>query len=170
MRKSLALSAEDDDKNKRESTQKNQLSTYEAELDSLNREYWRLSSVFGRLEGEVPPGILSKAFKFCRTDPNWYLCLWLRQDCARRGGCCGRDCGCCEKVRTTKRRWNQGHCTSVCGCCVRTHGRSDIDAKKSELEDINPFRITYNMSQYSARINRACIWGLSFLDELDLYF
>lgn len=163
LRKSLALSEDD----KRQSTQ---LSAYEAELDSLNREYWRFSSVLGKLEGEVPPGILSKAFKLCRTDPNWYLCLWLRKDCARRGGCCGRNCGCCEKVRTTKRRWNRGHCTSVCGCYIRTHGRSDINAKKSELEDINSFRITYNMSHYSARINRAYVWGLSFLDELDLYF
>ena len=102
LRKSLALSEND----KTESTQ---LSAYEAKLDSLNREYWRLSSVLGRLEGEVPPEILSKAFKLCRTDPNWYLCLWLRQDCARRGGCCGRDCRCCEKVRTTKRRWNRVH-------------------------------------------------------------
>lgn len=45
-----------------------------------------------------------------------------------------------------------------------------MDSKKGELEDINPFRITYNMSQYSARINRAYTWGLSFLGELDMYF
>lgn len=55
------------------------------------------------------------------------------------------------------------------GCCIRTQGRSDMDSKKSEVADINPFRITY-MSQYSARINQAYIWGLSFLNELDLYF
>lgn len=141
LQKSQALSSGSE----RESTQ---LRAYETELHGLDHEYWRLSSILGRLEGEMPAGVLSKAFKSCRANPDWYLCQWLRQDCARRGGCCGRDCGCCEKARMTKRRWNRGHCTSVCGCCIRTQGRSNISVGQSELEDIGTFNIASTRSQY----------------------
>ncbi|KAJ0415243.1 hypothetical protein BJY00DRAFT_293754 [Aspergillus carlsbadensis] len=60
--------------------------------------------------------------------------LWQgrRQDCADRGGCCARECGCCEKVLyeyplrhqdgTMYMRKVYAHCTSECGCCVITHG------------------------------------------------
>ena len=56
----------------------------------------------------------------------------------------------------------------MCGCCIRTQGRKDINAAQCELEELNSFRIAYYMTQYSARVNRAYIWGLSFMDELDL--
>jgi hypothetical protein len=76
--------------------------------------------------------------------------LWQsrRQECASRGGCCARDCGCCEKVlyEYPLRQWqNEGrgsslgdtmymrkvyaHCTSECGCCVITHGVYEPDPR-----------------------------------------
>ena len=145
-----------------------QLEDYDNALQVLNEDYWNLSRIIGMVEGAIPAGALSRAFKSCRMNPDWYLCQWLRQDCARRGGCCGRGCGCCEKPRTANRQWNRGHCTGLCGCCIRTQGRKDINAPQCELEEINSFRIACDMTQYSARINRAYIWGLSFMDELDL--
>ncbi|OJJ04762.1 hypothetical protein ASPVEDRAFT_44288 [Aspergillus versicolor CBS 583.65] len=66
--------------------------------------------------------------------------LWKhqRQGCAERGGCCGRTCGCCEKVLDEYwiRNYGRGtgpketmvlhkvyaHCTSECACCVITRG------------------------------------------------
>lgn len=148
-----------------------ELEDYESCLSRLNSEYWTLHRLIGLLDGKVPAGPLKGAYESWRADPNWYLCTWLRKDCAKRGGCCGRECGCCERVRTTatSRQWNRGHCTSLCGCCIRTQGRSSfMDPGQSELEDVSTFKIAYSMTSYSARINRAYIWGLDFLDHMDL--
>ena len=55
-------------------------------------------------------------------NPTWYLHQCLREDCARRGGCCGCDCGgCCEKDRGNSQKsevvrwWTGGHCPTACG-------------------------------------------------------
>lgn len=48
----------------------------------------------------------------------------IRFDCANRGGCCGRDCGCCERPRSDSKAGKQrfGHCTTACGCFKRFRG------------------------------------------------
>lgn len=65
--------------------------------------------------------------------------VWLKgqEDCAVSGGCCGRECGCCEKslkmisyfsdldlcgVASKRRVGLYGHCTSECGCCIEHIG------------------------------------------------
>lgn len=165
LRKSLELSAD----GKEVAAMRSQLSMYCEELQSLDQKYWDACRLRWKLEGDIPVGSLSRAFKAHRSNPDWYLCEWLRQDCAGRGGCCGRDCGCCEKPRPTHRDWNQGHCTSACGCCVRTrpNHKKNEQAKCNDVEEF-PFDIVANKTSYSARISRAHIWGLSFLDELNL--
>ncbi|KAL4908208.1 hypothetical protein BDW74DRAFT_174900 [Aspergillus multicolor] len=58
-----------------------------------------------------------------------------RRACAERGGCCDRNCGCCEKpvikyiehlIEDGKGGWTSvplyGHCTAECGCCIRERG------------------------------------------------
>lgn len=164
LRKSLALSTKNE---KEKSVMITQLRDLENLLERLNNEYWTLGRMVGLANGLIPAGALNRAFKSWRADPDWYLCDWLRQDCANRGGCCGRRCGCCEKARTTSRQWNRGHCTTLCGRCIRTQKRSCIESGQSELEDISTVKVSY-MSEYSARINRAYIWGLTFLDDLGL--
>lgn len=133
------------------------------ESQRLDKEVPGICTSLWVLKGSVPTGALERAFKSCRENPDWYLCTWLRQDCAGRGGCCGRDCGCCEKDES------RGHCTSVCGSCIRTNGRSD------DLDDMDCLRDMHGVSidvtsnaTYSRRILRAYIWGLSFMDELSL--
>lgn len=62
-------------------------------------------------------------------------CIQTRQNCADRGGCCARACGCCDKVlgeywgrtyggleRSTFLQKAYAHCTSDCACCVMKHG------------------------------------------------
>ena len=168
LQKSLAL--EEVDNQDKRATKQARLEGYEDELEALNNRYWELVYCAGGFESVMPAGILGRAFKSCRTDPEWYLCQWLREDCARRGGCCGRGCGCCEKARTTERQWNQGHCTSVCSCCIREQRRSDEDVRSEQFQAEQDFSFEFaDMEcQYSARLNRAYIWRLSFLDELDL--
>ncbi|KAF3405308.1 hypothetical protein DPV78_002212 [Talaromyces pinophilus] len=73
-------------------------------------------------------------------NPQWRLIMgkqpyaWVqaRNQCAYNGGCCGRECQCCEKplkVVTAhemsfigprkKKSGIYGHCTAECGCCIR---------------------------------------------------
>ena len=61
------------------------------ELQSLKQEYWRLE------REPCPIGPTRRAYYSFRRKPQWYLSSFLRRDCARRGGCCGRNCRCCEK-------------------------------------------------------------------------
>lgn len=103
LQKSLELDEESDKTEK--SKKKAQLEAYEAHLCGLNRRYWDFRHFSGKFESNMPSGILRRAFKSCRSDPEWYLCSWLREDCARRGGCCGRNCGCCEMGLSTNRQW-----------------------------------------------------------------
>lgn len=156
-----------------------QLSTYEEELQQLEKQLWDHARLCWKLEARMTSGSHEMAFRAYRKDSNWYLCAWLRQDCTGRGGFCGRECGCCERPRaatttTSSRRykWNRGHCTSACGCCIRTRGGIDIGHDKekgSDMEDF-PFDIAAaNPTTYSWKIYRAYISGLSFLDELGLF-
>ena len=160
--KLLALEGVEDE-NKR-ATKKALLQEYETQLEHLNKFYWETIRFLERKESDIPAGILSKAFKSCRTDPDWYLCQWLREGCAKRGGCCGRDCGCCEKARTTERQWNRGHCTMLCGCCIRKQRRSyeDIKSEDFHAEQDFSFCVAAKESWYPSRIHRAYIWRLSF--------
>ena len=157
LHKSLSLSTDDEEASSR-------LKEYEEELESLKKQYMDHSRQLWCLEAGGPLAFqkpFQKAFQTCRRDPNWYLCTWLREDCARRGGCCGRDCGCCEKARgNTHHRWNYGHCTGACGCCVRTHG-CPPDSVESELPDVPGGDSV--MQGYCARMILAYIWGLGSL-------
>ncbi|KAL2865271.1 uncharacterized protein BJX67DRAFT_359108 [Aspergillus lucknowensis] len=65
----------------------------------------------------------------------------LRSDCAARGGCCGRTCGCCEKLLFENWLHTPGpngkrilqkvyaHCTAECACCVISHGVYEPDPR-----------------------------------------
>lgn len=143
---------------------RNQLIAYETELQRLNGYYWKSRKLTGELKGNLPDDI-TRAFNACRSNPAWYLCAWMRQDCAERGGCCGRGCGCCDE---TYRGQPRGHCTSACGCCIRAEDRltSEYD-RPIDMQDY-PFDIACYLSPYSKRLFRAYIWGLSFLDEMGL--
>lgn len=149
------------------------------ELQRLNTEYKTYSRLLWKLAGNIPSGAIGRAFKAYRKDPNWYLCNWLQQDCRGRGGCCARDCGCYNRTRATsssRMAWNKGygHCTSACSCCIRTLGDSHshplgegkVD-KRTDLRNF-PFDIVARDSKFSIRTLYAYIFGLNFLDELDV--
>ena len=159
MQKALALSLPSEEK----AVQEYILETYEKELRDLNDQYLKQDKIAWMADVGGPTAALKRAFKAWRQDPDWYLCEWLRQDCAGRGGCCGRDCGCCEKARDTHRGQNRGHCTGACGCCIRTCG----EGKKCSVKDL-AFEIDNPVEAHSIRYNLAYIWGLSYLNEFGL--
>lgn len=88
------------------------------ELKSLNEKYWTHHQKAWKLVADAPEGAVGRAFRTLRKNPNWHLNPWLREDCKGRGGCCGRDCGCCERSRGGLRDFGSGHCTSACHCCL----------------------------------------------------
>lgn len=138
-----------------------QLAAYKAELQRLNDDYWRHKQHLWRLEANTPLGPVGQAYEACRQKPNWYLSDWLRRDCAGRGGCCGRKCGCCEKARETEREWNHGHCTSACRCCIQSKECSTQD--KVTVEDdlkVVPFDLVAYKTPYDVRVFREYIWGM----------
>ena len=139
------------------------LLVYETELEDLKHSFKDRAPRLWELEGGMPVGTLERAFRTCRNNPDWYLCRFLRQDCAGRGGCCARGCGCCDNK-------NRGHCTTACGCCIRTHGRSgDLEDGDLDLRDMHGMSIDVTTNAaYSRRFLCAYIWGLSFVDELGL--
>lgn len=138
-----------------------QLAAYKAELQRLNDDYWQHKQHLWRLEANTPLGAVGRAYEACRQKPNWYLSEWLCRDCAGRGRCYRRKCGCCEKARETEREWNHGHCTSACRCCIQSKECSTQD--KVTVEDdleVVPFDLVAYKTPYNVRMFREYIWGM----------
>lgn len=145
-----------------------QLNAHEKELQYLNYVYWAHKRHIWLLEAGAPVSAAGRAYEARRKHiPDWYLSEWLRRDCAGRGGCCGRGCGCCERARNTRdREWHHGHCTSACGCCVRTRGcgrAKEVEVVGSE-EDMDMLPDDCGVSEdcqglYVNRLMVAYIWG-----------
>ncbi|OJJ77686.1 hypothetical protein ASPBRDRAFT_50535 [Aspergillus brasiliensis CBS 101740] len=99
-----------------------QLEAWHKELNELNVDIWRTEREDYIYSLKVPSSPWRRALLTRLVHPEWYLVSYLRLDCTMRGGCCGRDCGCCERPRSTHRPDSLGHCTGECGCCTRARG------------------------------------------------
>jgi hypothetical protein len=72
--------------------------------------------------------VMARRPQYTMTDRP-YIWWQQREACSLGGGCCGRQCGCCEKplrqvlapslFRPNKRTGVYGHCTAECGCCIK---------------------------------------------------
>lgn len=115
----------------------------EQELSESNKEYKRVEREWWTIRDSFSDGPLTRAFELWRGNPKWYMHRVLREDCARRGGCCGRECGCCldRKFIGDRRKHANGHCTVECGCCQKA-GSFEISENKK-----NEFSIRYAVSQ-----------------------
>jgi hypothetical protein len=135
-------------------------------LEKIGKAYDRLCRSLWHLQEHMPSGPLRRAFLNWRSNPYWYLCDWLRRECASRGGCCGRSCGCCEKPGDTDQVLNRGHCTSRCSCCIETHRKTEDDAFKEKLDVLITF-FAEKDNMYARRFCRAYIWGTDVLNEIE---
>lgn len=106
-----------------------------------------------------------KGYKLWRSRPKWlYPHPELANDCARKGGCCGRDCGRCEsRGRIRNRPRPAGHCTVDydSGCCARSRGfgidRKDVlKAQEICLSALD----NQTRRGYSSRILQAYFFGV----------
>lgn len=136
--------------------QKRQIERRE-ELQSLNQDFWKIERRIYMNDLQLLGGPLERAYKSVRKEPEWGFWGFLADDCAQRGGCCSRDCGCCRKssARLKKRR---GHCTKECGCCLQTRG---FELTKEEQEMYQPpiNLICRQPTLYSARLFLAWTTG-----------
>jgi hypothetical protein len=105
---------------------------WKKELEEFDQKYWLHRREWEELCLEKPKGPCVREWDAsCRREA--ILSPKNRSRCAARGGCCGRDCGCCEKVlRTDREIGRYGHCMMECGCCIRNRGfyKPDLDLEK----------------------------------------
>jgi hypothetical protein len=77
--------------------------------------------------------ILKEPYDRLRRDPKWYMREEMVQDCSDRGGCCSRECGCCEQRHLSKKKKGRGHCTVECKCCIGLRGFELPESQKQEM-------------------------------------
>ncbi|OQE11649.1 hypothetical protein PENVUL_c002G10353 [Penicillium vulpinum] len=130
------------------------------DIISLDHEYTRLERTYDTILAGCPVGPIKSGYMWIRREPQWYLRSgWLRDDCARRGGCCGRECKCCEKPPDPTRKKGWGHCTAQCACCNTERGFRLSERDRRLLQP--DFDLTiYPWSDYSREMFRAYIWSL----------
>lgn len=104
----------------------NELRGWETELKQLNRDYWMHRDKLTEIEKSKPRGnMVEDYYRIQHRRPH---VLWRleRIFCQLRGGCCARDCGCCERTWRTIRDPHglpgYLHCSRGCGCCQRNGG------------------------------------------------
>jgi hypothetical protein len=102
------------------------LKAYEIELQQINQSFWQHQQEMQKLEEWKISGPWTREYAVFRG-PGKLGWKASRRACKLGGGCCSRDCGCCERPQKTH-RVKQGddqiiiHCTIACGCCVRNRG------------------------------------------------
>jgi len=100
-----------------------------------------------------------RGFNVWRSHPKWYMHCSLRLDCKARGGCCGRDCGCCSDH--INKPGSPGHCTVDCYCCEQARGFYLDGPDRWELQTSFDFGSDDpNRSSYVFRIAQVSFLGL----------
>ncbi|RAK98863.1 uncharacterized protein BO80DRAFT_147620 [Aspergillus ibericus CBS 121593] len=108
-----------------------------------------------RTEGDKP---FERAIKAHWKRKKWQLSKWLKDECAARGGCCARGCGCCKKQRSQARPGFVGHCTFACACCEEARG---YEVENYEAMDIGHTHQTLVKGNSRGKaLIKAYVWGL----------
>jgi hypothetical protein len=144
--------------------------SFEEEMSTLYQHNWALTRDWWYTRNWIISisGPLQRAFELWRSNPLWYMHPILVEECKSRGGCCGRDCGCCldaQRANSSAGALGVGHCTLECGCCVRSRGFK----LSKEAEELLVSRFSSDMDDqvdpYQRRICLVSIWGLSVDDS-----
>ncbi|CAG7923274.1 unnamed protein product [Penicillium olsonii] len=107
------------------------------QIAKLSSEYWDLEMQWWEIKCGFYLGPLTRGIDFWRAQPRWYMHPVLIEDCAGRGGCCARGCGCCvRRERQWGRKLAAGHCTAECGCCEKARGFELSDEQKTRLRKL----------------------------------
>lgn len=138
-------------------------------LTVVRKNYWALRHNWLVLRDQLK-GPTLRGLYACRSDPRWYLTDTLRRHCAEYGGCCGRECQCCENrsaYANFERTLGLGHCTFECGCCSKARG-FDLTSKEIKELDAGCGRPGRHLDcSLCIRLISASFWGFEY-DELCL--
>ncbi|PKY09382.1 hypothetical protein P168DRAFT_287404 [Aspergillus campestris IBT 28561] len=132
---------------------------WQEELDDPDIEYWRQERQTYVAESQCPWGPFLRGFFSYRQQQMWFLAEWLTADCAGRGGCCARGCGCCKRERSKTRAHRFGHCTTMCGCCQRRRG-FQLTAQDRKLMQPPLNLVGVGDDTYSRGLLKGYIWGI----------
>lgn len=108
------------------------ISILKHKLNDAKRQHSLLSQKLYEIESMLPDEV-KRNYESIRKDPKWYMRRELVNDCANRGGCCGRDCGCCAFRAKQSYEKGIGHCTVECFCCVGSRGRRPSPEEKRDI-------------------------------------
>lgn len=141
------------------------LEAYEEQIKSLNSRYWVAHRKQWIESDKLWSPSAKRALTRQRKHKDWYLSGVLREDCANRGGCCGRSCGCCERTRMTKvntdRVHDRGHCTTACSCCLEAHG---IDGEHLDMKGVDEVHFSRDRDPHTIRLFRGYIFYLNGME------
>lgn len=130
-------------------------------LKALSEEYCALEREWWDWRRKFLEGPLTRGFELWRSHPQWYMHPVLREDCAKRGGCCGRDCGCCvRRLVSVCRNLEAGHCSIECCRKFRGFDLSLQQKAKYKRQFAGRDGEGSRQNQYYYRIYLASIWGL----------
>jgi hypothetical protein len=96
--------------------------------------------------------VLKDPYDRLRRDPKWYMREEMVQDCSDRGGCCSRECGCCEQRHLSKKKKGRGHCTVECRCCIGLRGFELPESQKQEMRQNFESMLKEVHSPYALRL------------------
>jgi hypothetical protein len=149
--------------------------SFEKKISRLHQKNWMRTRYWWYTRGWIigNSGPLQRAFELWRSNHLWYMHPILIEDCKSRGGCCGRDCGCCldpQRTNSLAGALGAGHCTLKCGCCSKSRGFELNGKNESFLVDRFSFDHQYDTMDhqndpYQRRICLVAIWGLSVDDS-----
>ncbi|KAJ5804247.1 uncharacterized protein N7518_000550 [Penicillium psychrosexuale] len=133
-----------------------QLQKLDKEQEVLRKQYWYQECELHKWQSSIPGGPMKLAYESLRKNPKWYMQNELIKDCAGRGGCCGRVCGCCEKRESTpERNMGAGHCTTGCACCSSFRGCELTAQQKTNIRESLRAALEYSDSAYLLTMSRA---------------
>lgn len=107
------------------------LEELEKQLESTRSTYTTAKAKLYACEVTLPLGLKDR-YDTLRKNPKWYMRQGLVDDCAAQGGCCSRECGCCEQRSLSKKK-GQGHCTIDCWCCSNNREHSLTTQNRVEI-------------------------------------
>lgn len=130
-------------------------------------ERQRAINAFESARERIKKSPLYRAMKSQQQCRNWHMSDWLVSRCKESGGCCARECRCCDKNSYEAEDW-MGHCTPACGCCQKEKGLQfpiDLEGFLEELYfNVDPAE----SDVFSRRMMDAYVWGLLKKNEIAL--